>query len=76
MRRFEWKWLYALVITEGSLVFGMPPYVAAILNERSGIGSAFAGMVIGSLAPQWISNQKTDVEPFVPDTPVRAAAGR
>lgn len=40
------KLLYALVITEGSLVFGMPPYVAAILQERSSIGPSLAGLVI------------------------------
>jgi SSS family transporter len=49
---------------------------SAFPAQLAGVLSAFAGMVIGSLAPQWISNQKTDVEPFVPDTPVRAAAGR
>lgn len=41
------KVLYALVILEGSLIFGMPPYVAAILNERSGVGPFEAGLVIG-----------------------------
>lgn len=41
--------LYALVLTEGALVFGLPPYVAAILNARSGVGSSEAGLVIGSL---------------------------
>ncbi|TCR62634.1 MFS transporter [Bosea sp. BK604] len=40
------KLLYALVITEGSLVFGMPPYVAAILQERAGIGSSLSGLAI------------------------------
>lgn len=40
------KLLYALVITEGSLIFGMPPFVAAILQERAGIGPSLAGMVI------------------------------
>ncbi|AMJ59896.1 hypothetical protein AXW83_05930 [Bosea sp. PAMC 26642] len=40
------KLLYALVITEGSLIFGMPPYVAAILQERSAIGPSLAGIVI------------------------------
>jgi YNFM family putative membrane transporter len=40
------KLLYALVITEGSLIFGMPPYVAAILKERSEIGPSLAGLVI------------------------------
>jgi predicted MFS family arabinose efflux permease len=40
------KLLYALVITEGSLIFGMPPYVAAILQERAGIGPSLAGLVI------------------------------
>ncbi|MGO4669030.1 MFS transporter [Bosea sp. 2RAB26] len=40
------KLLYAIVITEGSLIFGMPPYVAAILQERSGIGPSLAGLVI------------------------------
>lgn len=40
------KIIYALVIVEGSLIFGMPPFVAAILHERSGIGSSLAGLVI------------------------------
>jgi predicted MFS family arabinose efflux permease len=40
------KIIYALVIVEGSLIFGMPPYVAAILQERSGIGPSLAGLVI------------------------------
>lgn len=40
------KVIYALVIIEGSLVFGMPPYVAAILQERAGIGPSLAGLVI------------------------------
>lgn len=38
--------LYALVIVEGSLIFGMPPYVAAILHERAGVGPSLAGLVI------------------------------
>lgn len=41
--------LYGLVMVEGALVFGLPPYVAAILNERSGVGSSEAGFVLGSL---------------------------
>jgi predicted MFS family arabinose efflux permease len=40
------KLIYGLVIVEGSLIFGMPPYVAAILNERAGIGPSLAGLVI------------------------------
>ncbi len=40
------KLLYGLVIVEGSLVFGMPPYVAAILQERAGVGPSEAGLVI------------------------------
>lgn len=40
------KLLYALVITEGSLIFGMPPFVAAILAERAGLGPSLAGLVI------------------------------
>lgn len=40
------KLLYGLVILEGSLIFGMPPYVAAILAERSGVGPFEAGLVI------------------------------
>jgi MFS transporter, YNFM family, putative membrane transport protein len=41
------KLLYFLVILEGSLIFGMPPFVAAILGERSGVGPFEAGLVIG-----------------------------
>lgn len=40
------KVLYGLVIIEGALVFGMPPYVAAILHERAGVGPSQAGIVI------------------------------
>lgn len=40
------KVLYGLVIIEGALVFGMPPYVAAILQERAGVGPSQAGIVI------------------------------
>lgn len=40
------KLLYGLVITEGSLIFGMPPFVAAILQERAGVGPSLAGLVI------------------------------
>ena len=40
------KVLYGLVIVEGALVFGMPPYVAAILQERAGVGPSQAGIVI------------------------------
>ena len=32
-----------LVIVEGSLIFGMPPYIAAILHERAGVGPSQAG---------------------------------
>lgn len=40
------KLLYGLVIVEASLIFGMPPYIAAILQERAGIGPSQAGLVI------------------------------
>jgi predicted MFS family arabinose efflux permease len=40
------KVLYGLVIIEGALVFGMPPFVAAILQERAGVGPSQAGIVI------------------------------
>ncbi len=40
------KLLYGLVIVEGCLIFGMPPYVAAILQERAGTGPSQAGLVI------------------------------
>ncbi|MEG0922772.1 MAG: sodium:solute symporter family protein [Comamonas sp.] len=33
--------------------------------QLAGVLSAMAGMVAGSLAPQWIRNEKTDVVPFV-----------
>lgn len=39
--------LYGLVILEGALVFGIPPYVAAILEARTGAGASEAGFVIG-----------------------------
>jgi YNFM family putative membrane transporter len=40
------KLLYGLVVVEGSLIFGMPPYIAAILQERAGVGPSQAGLVI------------------------------
>jgi predicted MFS family arabinose efflux permease len=39
--------LYGIVIIEGALVFGIPPYVAAILEARTGAGPSEAGFVIG-----------------------------
>jgi predicted MFS family arabinose efflux permease len=39
--------LYALVITEGALIFGIMPYVAGILAERSGVGATEAGLAVG-----------------------------
>jgi predicted MFS family arabinose efflux permease len=40
--------LYGLVIAEGALIFGIMPYVAAILSERSGVGATEAGFVVGA----------------------------
>jgi predicted MFS family arabinose efflux permease len=39
--------LYGLVILEGALIFGIMPYVAAILGDRSGVGATEAGFVVG-----------------------------
>ncbi len=41
--------LYGLVVLEGSLVFGLPPYVAAILAQRSGVGASEAGLAIAGM---------------------------
>jgi MFS transporter, YNFM family, putative membrane transport protein len=41
------KLILALVVVEGSLVFGITPYVAAILQLRAGVGPFEAGLVIG-----------------------------
>lgn len=43
------KILYGLVLLEGALIFGLPPFVAAILHERSGVGPSEAGLVIGAM---------------------------
>ncbi|WP_449255586.1 MFS transporter [Bosea sp. (in: a-proteobacteria)] len=43
------KLLYLLVMLEGAMVFGLPPFVAAILHERSGTGSSEAGLAIGAM---------------------------
>ena len=43
------KLLYLLVMLEGALVFGVPPFVAAILQERSGVGASEAGLAIGAM---------------------------
>jgi predicted MFS family arabinose efflux permease len=42
------KVLYAIVVAEGALIFGIMPYVAAILAERSGVGATEAGIVVGA----------------------------
>ena len=39
--------LYGLVILEGALIFGIMPYVAAILGDRSGVGATEAGLAVG-----------------------------
>lgn len=43
------KLLYLLVLLEGALIFGLPPFVAAILRERSGVGPSEAGLAIGAM---------------------------
>lgn len=43
------KLLYLLVLMEGALIFGLQPFVAAILHERSSVGSAEAGLAIGAM---------------------------
>ena len=43
------KMLYLLVMLEGALIFGIHPFVAAILHERSGVGSSEAGLAIGAM---------------------------
>jgi predicted MFS family arabinose efflux permease len=43
------KILYGLVLLEGALIFGLPPFVAAILHERSGVGPSEAGLAIGAM---------------------------
>ena len=42
--------LFALVASEGGLIFGLFPYVAEILKNRDGSGSFEAGLVIGGFA--------------------------
>ena len=49
---------------------------SAFPAQLAGVLSAFAGMLAGSLAPQWVRNQKTDVIPFEPDTPPAGAMAR
>jgi predicted MFS family arabinose efflux permease len=39
--------LYGIVILEGALIFGIMPYVAAILQDRWGVGPTEAGLVVG-----------------------------
>lgn len=43
------KLLYLLVMLEGGSIFGLQPFVAAILHERSGTGSSEAGLAIGAM---------------------------
>ena len=40
--------LLGLATVEGMLAFGMLPFLAALLNERSGVGASEAGLVIAS----------------------------
>jgi len=47
---------------------------AAFPAQLAGVLAAFTGMIAGSLAPQAIRNQKTDVQAFVADT-APAASG-
>ena len=47
---------------------------AAFPAQLAGVLAAFSGMVLGSLLPQAIRNQKTDVQAFVADT-APAASG-
>ena len=37
---------------------------AAFPAQLAGVLAAFTGMVLGSLAPQWLGNQKGTIEPF------------
>lgn len=39
--------LYAIVIAEGALIFGIMPFVAGILADRTGVGPTQAGLVVG-----------------------------
>ncbi len=57
-------WLAGLAMAWGAV---FPAQLAGVL-------SAMAGMVIGSLAPQWIRNEKTEVVPFVREQPVTSGA--
>jgi len=43
------KLLYLLVLLEGSLVFGLSPFIAAILYERDGASPSQAGLAIGAM---------------------------
>ena len=49
---------------------------SAFPAQLAGVLSAFVGMVAGSLAPQWVRNQKTDVIPFEPEIPPVGAMAR
>jgi MFS transporter, YNFM family, putative membrane transport protein len=40
--------LYGLVVCEGAIIFGIMPYVAAILKDRTGVGPTEAGLVVGA----------------------------
>ncbi len=39
--------LYGMVILEGALIFGIMPYVAGILADRTGVGATEAGLAVG-----------------------------
>ena len=69
--------LLAVALGIGVWLAGLAlPWGAVFPAQLAGVLSAMAGIVVGSLAPQWIRNQKTEPEPFVPEAPVAGAMAR
>ena len=69
--------LMAVTLGMGVWLAGLNmPWGSAFPAQLAGVLAAFAGMVLGSLAPQWIRNQKTDVVPFEPEAAPAATGAR
>ena len=69
--------LMAVTLGMGVWLAGLNmPWGSAFPAQLAGVLAAFAGMVVGSLVPQWIRNQKTDVVPFEPEAAPAATGAR
>ena len=59
--------------------YGTPGQVEPVfcnIRDDASVLAAMAGMVAGSLLPQWVRNQHTPVEPFEPEAGAMASPAR